>query len=373
MRTLITLLLFLLPVLAFSQATTGDLIFTKRTSTGSTPLFITPSTSTNVLALNGSGGITTVSRSISINGSSISLGGSVTTAVLGANSFTAAQSVGLTSLGTTTAAGLTLSNSTAAAVGAQQVSPALIFTAQGWKTTATAASQTVDYRTYLLPVQGSTSPTTALNWDKRINGGSWSTMMQIQDDLVSYPFHLSLGGTLGSSNSGVITSGIGGIMLGRGDTAYNQFYVGFQGGYFCSFAADSPFGFSSTSAGNAADIRNLDTYWSRESAAVFQFGADQSSPVSYTLKGGDATGTNGTGGNVTFTAGRGTGSGAGGTVAIQTAPAGSSGTTPGTLRTIISIKPDGTILLNTATLPTSATGLASGTIYSDAGTLKVAP
>lgn len=64
-----------------------------------------------------------------------------TLAILGANTFTALQTVNLTALGTTPSSGATLTNTTAAAAGAQQVSPSLTWAGQGWKTNATAASQ----------------------------------------------------------------------------------------------------------------------------------------------------------------------------------------------------------------------------------------
>lgn len=80
-----------------------------------------------------------------------------------------------TALGTTTAAGFSLINSTAAAVGAQQVSPSLLWRGNGWKTNATAASQTVDWQAYLVPVQGSSAP--SANWvlGTSINGGPLTT------------------------------------------------------------------------------------------------------------------------------------------------------------------------------------------------------
>jgi hypothetical protein len=86
------------------------------------------------------------------------------------------------SLGTTNATGIELTNTTAAAAGAQQVSPDLVFTAQGWKTTATAASQTVNFRQYVLPVQGATNPTA--NWvlQSQINGGGYSDKLVVTSD-----------------------------------------------------------------------------------------------------------------------------------------------------------------------------------------------
>lgn len=55
------------------------------------------------------------------------------------------------------------------------------------------------------------------------------------------------------------------------------------------------------------------------------------------ITGTPATGTNTAGGNLTVVAGTGTGSGAGGSFIVQTAPAGSTGTTPGTPATALTI------------------------------------
>lgn len=84
-----------------------------------------------------------------------------------------------TSLGTTPTAGATLVNTTAAAAGAQQVSPGLVWTGQGWKTNATAASQQVDFKAYVLPVQGSSAPTGTWTLQSAINGGAFSTVLGV--------------------------------------------------------------------------------------------------------------------------------------------------------------------------------------------------
>jgi hypothetical protein len=79
------------------------------------------------------------------------------------------------SLGTsqTTTSGLAVVNTTAAAAGAQQISPAIRWSGAGWKTTATAASQAVEFRSYVTPVQGTTAPTGYLGFGSAING-SWT-------------------------------------------------------------------------------------------------------------------------------------------------------------------------------------------------------
>lgn len=86
---------------------------------------------------------------------------------------------GAINLGTTPSSYLTLQNTTDAAAGAQQVSPSILLSGQGWKTTATAASQQVDYRQYVLPVQGAANPTA--NWvlQSQINGGGYTDRMVV--------------------------------------------------------------------------------------------------------------------------------------------------------------------------------------------------
>ncbi|NCP47528.1 hypothetical protein GW844_04050, partial [bacterium] len=79
-------------------------------------------------------------------------------------------------LGTTqtTSSGLALVNTTAAAADLQQISPAIRWSGFGWKTDATAASQAVDFRSYVVPVQGTAAPTGYLAFDSAIAGGAYS-------------------------------------------------------------------------------------------------------------------------------------------------------------------------------------------------------
>lgn len=64
----------------------------------------------------------------------------------------------VTSLGATRTDGLVLTNTTAAAAGTTQFSQALRFSSQGWKTTATAASRTVEFNLDLRPIEQTTNP-----------------------------------------------------------------------------------------------------------------------------------------------------------------------------------------------------------------------
>jgi hypothetical protein len=74
----------------------------------------------------------------------------------------------------TTSSGLALVNTTAAALGAQQISPALRWSGFGWKTDAVAASQAVDFRSYVVPVQGAANPTGYLSFGSSINGAAYN-------------------------------------------------------------------------------------------------------------------------------------------------------------------------------------------------------
>ena len=70
-----------------------------------------------------------------------------------------------------------LFNTTAAAAGAQQYSPALHYQGQGWKTNATAASQAVDFRSYVIPIQGTANPTAEWVLESQVNGGGYGNQM----------------------------------------------------------------------------------------------------------------------------------------------------------------------------------------------------
>lgn len=82
-----------------------------------------------------------------------------------------------TALGTSPAIGLNVRNTTAAAAGAQQVSPYNCLEGQGWKTNATAASQPVQVCEYVLPVQGAANPEVTWRLGTIINGGTFTDFM----------------------------------------------------------------------------------------------------------------------------------------------------------------------------------------------------
>lgn len=75
--------------------------------------------------------------------------------------------------------GISLTNTTAAAAGSQQISPPIRWRGNGWKTNATAASQTVDFAAWVLPVEGASAPTGTLRYQSSINGGAYSTLLDL--------------------------------------------------------------------------------------------------------------------------------------------------------------------------------------------------
>lgn len=76
-----------------------------------------------------------------------------------------------TSLGTTPTDAILAQNTTSATSGNQQVSPAITKTGQGY---GSSSSQAVDFRSYVLPVQGTPNPSLIDKNIFRINGGTWT-------------------------------------------------------------------------------------------------------------------------------------------------------------------------------------------------------
>lgn len=129
----------------------------------------------------------------------------------------------IASIGTTPQDGLILTNPTAAAVGAQQESPAYNRCGFGWKTTTTAASQAVCVRDYLLPVQGAIAPTGQINWDFSINGGSYVTVFSLNSSgsliLADGSTTIRNSAPTSSNQVGIYAGGIIGLNRGGGNTS----------------------------------------------------------------------------------------------------------------------------------------------------------
>jgi hypothetical protein len=173
---------------------------------------LTSGTNTTAAMLVGSGGslAPTGSGTITANALSGSLAGTFTTLT---SSGVANLASGLTQAANTSADGVTLIDSTTAATGAQQFSPRLRLTGQGWKTTATAASQETDWIIENQPIQGTTSPTSNLVFSFQVAGGGYAGEA-----------NLSSAGTLTSTNlqaNGLRVTGTGAQIAGIGSVGTN--------------------------------------------------------------------------------------------------------------------------------------------------------
>lgn len=81
-------------------------------------------------------------------------------------------------IGTTSTSAVVLTNTTAAALGAQQYSPRVRLSGQGWATTP-GASQGVDWIAQVVPVQGAANPSSYLDIQRQINGGGYTNAFSI--------------------------------------------------------------------------------------------------------------------------------------------------------------------------------------------------
>lgn len=94
------------------------------------------------------------------------------------NDTTNLLTLGMSGLGVTAADSLLLKNFTAAALNAQQISPSLHLSGNGWATTG-STSLSMDYIINVLPVQGSTTISGSLQIISSVNGGAGITVLSI--------------------------------------------------------------------------------------------------------------------------------------------------------------------------------------------------
>lgn len=73
-----------------------------------------------------------------------------------------------------------LFNTTAATLGAQQNSPGIRFSGQGFSTDS-SASRNTDWRIYCTPIQGAANPTSSLLFTNEINGGGFITKLTLTE------------------------------------------------------------------------------------------------------------------------------------------------------------------------------------------------
>lgn len=182
--------------------------------------------------------------------------------------------------------GLVLINTTAAAAGAQQISPALRWSGQGWKTAATAASQEVEFRQYVLPIQATNNPDVSLLTEYSRNGAAYIAAFTIRGNQNGTSYHFGNGTTnSGAANtmvwfgSSVGASGQGSIILSSNATSNssNTFIAGGQNTIIDAGATGAHSlgtdGHIYAGALYAFIANDANEAWG-ESAAVFGFGND---------------------------------------------------------------------------------------------------
>ena len=130
--------------------------------------------------------------------------------------WTGAHTFNANNLGTAQTDQVIVSNTTAAANAAQQYSPAVQWIGQGWKTTATAASQPVDFIAYVQTVQGTTNPTGKWTLAGQTNGGGYGNAFQVDTSgNVTINNILNCSGTANFTGGGgiAVTNQIGGAVI----------------------------------------------------------------------------------------------------------------------------------------------------------------
>jgi hypothetical protein len=114
--------------------------------------------------------------------------------------------------------GMILTNTTAASSGNQRFSPRLRLTGQGWKTNATAASQSTDWTMENQPVQGTSSPTSNLVLSSQINGGGYTAKATLTSGAV---LNLASGGQYQINGSQIACSNLSGAAASCSTDATN--------------------------------------------------------------------------------------------------------------------------------------------------------
>lgn len=217
-------------------------------------------------------------------------------------------------LTTTSAPSFLAQNTTAATNGGQQASPSLRLLGQGYKTNATAGSQSAGFEIYALPVQGSTSPSADLQFLPRINGSAGAAAMTLSSTGI-----LTVTASVNIANSQNFASTGAFVITNNGTNGVVQFFQ--QGS--ASPASMLSFGSSicvKNNGGARLEIKNgpSDTTYMPLWASDFRGAALIPVQISGTNQAGTAE---------TISGGIGTGTGIPGAVITQSGLVGSTGST----------------------------------------------
>lgn len=117
-------------------------------------------------------------------------------------------------------AGFEARNSDAASNTNQQNSPGIFWEGQAWKTDATAASQSIRFRSYVVCVQGSSEPSGNLVFASSINGGAFLNPIRFYSDGLLSAGSLSVGNI--TQSAGALLS----ITAGANQRAGNATLIG---------------------------------------------------------------------------------------------------------------------------------------------------
>ena len=181
-----------------------------------------------------------------------------TLAILGANTFTAAQTTQISSLGTTPTQGISATNPTSAALNAQQVSPWLSLVGQGWNTTS-GTSHPAEFAFHVLPVQG-TTVTASLFLRSRINNGSWGNVIRFYNQQDAAGTVCTMTSQYGSVDMSI--GGAGTLRAAIGSTSAGQFQIDAGGGNAVILINDAADIFGVRRGTNAQGTRIYNTWTS---------------------------------------------------------------------------------------------------------------
>lgn len=241
----------------------------------------------NVLTVNGSTQVAWAAPSWwALTGTSTLTGAST---IVGSTTNTLSFSFPSLGVTRTNGAGHWLVNSTSASSGNQQISPNTVWEGQGWKTTATAASQSVRFMADVLPVQGTANPTGRWRLGASINGGAYSDLFALGSDNV-----IGLGGTTvnsWNSNSMVFEGGGASTFYGQSGDMWMT-----SNGYF-----DGSWRYKSTGTVSNIGVFGGEVYTRSAVSGTIGNVATFLMPFKSTIIGG--VGTVGLGNNITTTSG----------------------------------------------------------------------
>jgi len=192
--------------------------------------------------------------------------------------------------------GMVLDNPTAAASLAQQKSPPVVWRGNGWKTTATAASQPVRFIADVLPVQGTSAPSATWRLSSSINGAAFGDRFAVTSGGFAGVGTITPRRTLEVNGNILFTGNVydnqdNGLMVqsGVGVTSNRDFTFGNSsyGRYLVTF---KNFSFSTTGShpalGNYLYYVNGEVYTSATTPPPIYFKGYQAEPASNT-RGGD--------------------------------------------------------------------------------------